>query len=245
MLSGRRCRVSRESGYQAGMPRMGRAIAFAAALVAASTWSGAAHARTVGSGTFMAPLGPIEWSWTVQVRHWAGREWKVYQRIVSRAPFEDLPKIETDDDTVPTRHGRLDLQTRVTPAPVSQQQFYPYDTQALVQHPTNLSGIVTLADVAALKLHYVYTNTPPVAPGTTDLLLTQPTSRSTLHHTRLKFWLAGANGGAQGFVYDLQTVQGKVRVCKRHRCRWYWKLIYKWPPWSRIAPLGQLKPFRP
>lgn len=90
-----------------------------------------------------------------------------------------------------------------------QDQFYPYDTQALVAWPTNLSGIVTLTDVRALKLHYVYTNTQPVSPGTTDLMLDRPTSRHT---------------------------HGK--------CRLYWKLIYKWPSWSKIEPLGRLTPVR-
>lgn len=66
-----------------------------------------------------------------------------------------------------------------------QDQFYPYDTQALVAWPTNLSGIVTLTDVRALKLHYVYTNTQPVSPGTTDLVLDRPTSRHTLRQTTL------------------------------------------------------------
>jgi hypothetical protein len=118
---------------------------------------------------------------------------------------------------------------------VIQDQFYPYDTQALVAWPTNLSGIVTLTDVRALKLHYVYTDTQPVSPGTTDLVLDRPTSRHTLRHTRLKFWLAGANGGGNGFVYDLQTVHGKVRICKRGSCRLYWKLITSGPRGRRSS----------
>jgi hypothetical protein len=216
-----------------------------AAVAATLVWSATADARNVGSGTFAAPLGPIDWTWSVRVKHWAGRDWKVYQEIHWTAPFENLPQTELADDTVPTSHRRLDIQTRKTSAPVIQAQTYPYDTQALVAWPTNLSGIVTLANVRALKLHYVYTDTQPVSPGTTDLQLTQPTSRHTLHNTRLKFWLAGANGGGNGFVYDLQTVEGKVRICRRDHCRWYWKLIYKWPPWSKIAPLGRLTPAQP
>jgi hypothetical protein len=218
-------------------------IACVGAVVIALLSASVADAKKVGSGTFSAPLGAIDWTWKVHVKHWAGRDWKVYQRISSDAAFENLTQVETDDATVPIWHRRLHIQTRETAAPVIQQQFYPYDPQAQVQWPTNLSGIVTLAGVRAVKLHYVYTNTQPVTQGTTDQILTRPTSRHTLHNTRLKFWMAGANGGAQGFVYDLQTVEGKVRICRRH-CRWYWKLIYKWPPWSHIAPLGRLTPVR-
>jgi hypothetical protein len=87
---------------------------------------------------------------------------KVYQAIHADPVFDD-PDHDTDDATVPTRHGRLNIQTR---------------------------EIVTLTDVRALKLDYVYTNTQPVSPGTTDLVLDRPTSRHTLRHTRLKFWLA-------------------------------------------------------
>jgi hypothetical protein len=85
--------------------------------------------------------------------------------------------------------------------------------------------------------------TQPVSSGTTDLMLTAPIKRATLHRTRLKFWMAAVNGGDQGATYDLETARGKVLICHRHgKCKHFWKLIYKWPPWSKIAPLGQLTP---
>ena len=201
------------------------------------------QAKQVGSGTFATPLGTIDWRWQVTVRNWAPGKVRIHQTIHAVRSFDTQPDNHSDAIVVPaTSRGHLDIQTTKTAAPVIQDQFYPYDARALVAWPINLSGIVTLADVRALKLHYVYTHTQPASPGTTDLVIDKPTSRGTAHHTRLKFWLAGANGGGNGAVYDLQTVHGKVRICKRGRCRFYWKLIYKWPPWSRIAPLGQLTP---
>ena len=202
-----------------------------------------ARAIDVGSGTFAAPLGPIDWTWSVHMRRWTPHDWKVVSTLTTNASFQDHPQTKTDDPTIPLWHGRLNFQTRQTAAPVVFDQYYPYDTQALVQHPTNFSGIVTLADVTVLQLHYAYTDTQPVSPGTTDLVLNAPVNRATLHRTKLKFWMAAVNGGDQGFTYDLQTARGKVLVCHRHRgCKHYWKLIYKWPPWSKIAPLGQLTP---
>jgi hypothetical protein len=220
------------------------AIVSVLAVAVVLTGSVAAEAKQVGSGTFQTPLGPIDWRWQVHVKRWAPGKVRIHQVIRADRAFDAQPDTHGDWVVVPTSAGRLDIQTGKIAAPVIQDQFYPYDAQALVAWPINLSGIVTLTDVRALKLHYVYTHTQPASPGTTDLVVNRPTSRHTVHDTRLKFWLVGANGGGNGAVYDLQTVHGKVRICARGRCRLYWKLIYKWPPWSRIAPLGRLSPVR-
>jgi hypothetical protein len=107
---------------------------------------------------------------------------RIHQTIHAVRSFDTQPDNHSDAIVVPaTSWGHLGIQTTKTPAPVR-----------------------------ALKLHYVYTHTQPVSWGTTDLVIDKPTSRGTAHHTRLKFWLAGANGGGNGAVYDLQTVHGKV-----------------------------------
>lgn len=226
------------SGYSADMRRIAVVLVLGALAFPAS-----AQAIDVGSGTFAAPLGPIDWHWSVHLRRWAPRIYKVVSRLETNASFQDHAQTKIDDPSIPLWHGKLNFQTRQTAAPVVFDQYYPYDTQALVQHPTNFSGIVTLSDVSALQLHYVYNGMQPVSPGTTDLVLNAPIKRATLHRTRLKFWMAAVDGGDQGFTYDLETARGKVLVCRRHHgCKHYWKLIYKWPPWSKIAPLGQLTP---
>jgi hypothetical protein len=46
----------------------------------------------------------------VALEHWAGRDVKVYQAIHADPAFDD-PDHDTDDATVPTRHGRLNIQT--------------------------------------------------------------------------------------------------------------------------------------
>ena len=124
----------------------------------------------------------------------------VVSTLVTNASFQDHPQTKVDNPRIPLWHGRLNFQTRQTAAPVVFDQYYPYDTQALVEHPTNFSGIVTLAGVTALQLHYAYTGMQPISPGTTDLMLVTPTSRATLHRTRLKLWMAAVNGGDQGFT---------------------------------------------
>lgn len=206
--------------------------------------AGAAQARPISSGTFAAPLGSIQWRWTLTLRRWTPTDIRIQQHLAMQASFDGHPENREQDDVVPERGGRLVFQTRKIAAPVVYQQFYPYDTQRLVAWPTHLAGIITRPNIRALKLHYVYTNTQPTTSGTTDQVIRRPVRRFTLHRTAMKFWFAGANGGAQGVVYDLQTVRGMVRICRRGNCRLYWQLIYKWPPWSKIAPLGQLTPYR-
>jgi hypothetical protein len=230
-----------KTGTRPGMTLTRTAAASLVALCGTLAWATSAQAVDVGSGTFATPLGPVDWNWKVSLKPTlGGRVTYVRQTLTTNAAFNDTnPLNEVESDRVPLWHGRLRFQTRETPTPVVVRQYYPYDTQTARALPVNLTGIVTLADVTALKLHYVYGVTAPSGPGTEDLVLTTPSSSRTLHRTKLKFWLAAANGGAGGYVYDLQTAEGKVRICHK-RCRWYWKLIYKWPPWSRIAALGRL-----
>jgi hypothetical protein len=210
-----------------------RMVGLVAALAALPSIAAPAQAKQVGKGTFQTPLGPIDWRWQVHAKRWAPGKVRIHQVIHAERAFDPVPDNHSDWEVVPTVAGRLDIQTRKTQAPVIQDQFYPYDAAALVAWPINLSGIVTLAGVRALKLHYVYTHTKPASPGTTDLTVTRPTSRHTVHDTRLKFWLVGAVGGGNGAVYDLKTVRGKLRVCKDGTCRLRWRLIYKSPPASR------------
>jgi hypothetical protein len=215
-----------------------------AVAVGTLAWTAAAGAVTVGTGTFAAPLGAVNWRWTVTLRRWTPTDIMVKQRLDLQTPFLGHPEVSLEQDVVPERGGRLSIQTRRTAVPVDDDVMYPYDTQAMVERPTNVAGIMTRPNVRALKLHYVYTATPPVEPGTTDLIVSQPVARRTLHRTPLNFWFAGANGGAQGYTYTLRKVQGKVRICRRGHCRLYWELIYKFPRAAKVGPLGQLTPVR-
>jgi hypothetical protein len=200
--------------------RIGALAVVVAVLLAAP----AAEAKRVAVGTFQTPVGSIDWRWQVHVKRWAPGKVRIHQVIHAERSFDPVPDNHSDWAVVPVVAGRLAIQTRETPVPVIQDQFYPYDAAALVAWPINLSGIVTLANVRALKLHYVYTHTQPVTPGTTDIVVRRPTKRLTVHGTPLKFWLVGAVGGGNGAVYDLRTVRGKIKR---------WSLLYRSTPRSR------------
>ena len=200
-----------------------------------------AAAVQVAHGTFATPLGPVDWKWDVKSRRWDPSEQMITQTLVSNAAFNSVPFTGLGTDRVRLWHGGLLFQTRTVPAPAVIQQFYPYDTQAMNAWPVNLTGLITLSDVRALKVHYRYSDTQPSTAGVTDQTLAAPAATRRLHHTRLKFWMVTANGGLGGHVYDLQTARGKVRICHK-RCRYYWKLIYKFPASMPKPPLGQLTP---
>src|SRR3954471_18284095 len=106
------------AGYLAGMRSRRVGAACVAVAVGTLAWTAAAGAVTVGTGTFAAPLGAVNWRWTVTLRRWTPTDIMVKQRLDLQTPFLGHPEVSLEQDVVPERGGRLSIQTRRTAVPV-------------------------------------------------------------------------------------------------------------------------------
>jgi hypothetical protein len=202
------------------------AAAGAAALVAALVSAGTAHAITVGDGTYASGVGAVGWHWEARIAGHSRKYALVSQELETTPAFEDHPEHTGNSDSVLVRRRRLAI--RVGPggthAPLVEQQLYTNDTATGV----NVAGIVTNADVRRLEVRYAYSAArPPTSAGVERLVLEQPVLRRRLDRTPLKFWLAGATGGPNGYPYHVSRIRGEVRVPIHGHWRLRWRLLFR------------------
>jgi hypothetical protein len=149
----------------------------------------------------------------------------VAQDLDTTPSFEDHPESTGESDSVLLRHGRLAIGAGGQYAPVVEQWLYGNDPAS---PGVNVAGVVTNAGVRKLELRYGYSAArPATTPGVERLVLREPVRRKRLHRTPLKFWLAGATGGANGYPYHITRIRGRVRVCGHGHCRLRWQLLYR------------------
>jgi hypothetical protein len=198
----------------------------AAALVIALVSAGSAHAFTVGDGTFASGAGAVGWHWEASIAGHSRKYALLSQDLETTPAFEDHPEHTGNSDSVLVRHGRLAIRlgSDGTHAPLVEQQLYTNDGVTGV----NVAGIVTNADVRRLEVSYAYSaERPATAPGVERLVLEQPVRRKRLDHTLLKFWLAGATGGPNGYPYHVSRIRGEVRVRIHGHWRLRWRLLFR------------------
>jgi hypothetical protein len=198
----------------------------AAALGAALVSAGSAQAITVGEGTYASGVGAVGWQWEARIAGHSRKYALVSQELETTPDFKDHPENTGRSDRVFVRRGRLAI--RVGPfgthAPLVEQQLYTSDTRTGV----NVAGIVTNADVRRLEVRYAYSAArPATSPGVERLVLEQPVRRSRLDRTPLKFWLAGATGGPNGYPYHVSRIRGEVRVRIHGHWRLRWRLLFR------------------
>jgi hypothetical protein len=78
-----------------------------------------------------------------------------------------------------------------------------------------------------VRSHDYSATRPATTPGVERLVLGQPIRRKRLDRTPLKFWLAGATGGAGGYPFHITRIRGRVQTCSHGKCRLYWQLLYR------------------
>jgi hypothetical protein len=149
----------------------------------------------------------------------------VSQDLDTTPSWEDHPEFTGNSDSVLVRHRRLAIGAGGQHAPLVEQQLYGSDRAG---PGVNIAGVVTNARVRRLELRYGYSAArPATTPGVKRLVLRHPVRRKRLHRTPLKFWVAGATGGAGGYPYHITRIRGRVRVCSHGRCRLRWQLLYR------------------
>jgi hypothetical protein len=198
----------------------------AAALVAALVSAGSSNAFTVGDGTYASGVGTVDWHWKASIAGHSREYALVSQELGTTPAFEDHPESTGNSDRVLVRRGRLAIRvgTGGTHAPLVEQQLYTSDTRTGV----NVAGIVTNADVRRLEVRYAYSaERPATSPGVDRLVLEQPVRSRRLDRTPLKFWLAGATGGPNGYPYHVSRIRGEVRVRVHGRWRLRWRLLLR------------------
>jgi hypothetical protein len=198
----------------------------AAALVAALVLAADADAFTVGDGTYASGVGPVGWHWEATIAGHSRKYALLSQELETTPAFEDHPEHTGNSDRVLVRRRRLAIRVGSdgTHAPLVEQQLYTTDTGIGV----NVAGIVTNADVRRLEVRYAYSaERPATSPGVERLVLEQPVRRRRLDHTPLKFWLAGATGGPNGYPYHVSRIRGEVRVRIRGHWRLRWRLLFR------------------